>query len=91
MGCSIKAIDDEEDGFFAFCKKVEVSSKDLKDCYSIEYDFARKLHKEKKFKGARLIKGVRLLLAMRDLEREHLQEDADYEKYLELKRKFEPN
>ena len=90
MGCSLKAIDDDEEDFYAFCKKVKVSPRELKGCYCVEYELAISLHNNKKFTGDRLLKGVALMMALRDLDREALEESAEYKKYLELKAKFEP-
>ena len=90
MGCSFKAIDDDQDDFDTFCKGVSIKSSDLDGCYGNKYYYARKLCREKKLIGPALLKAVDLMMQMDAIEKQFAEDTKLYKHYLELKDRFEP-
>lgn len=90
MGCSFKAIDDDQDDFDHFCRTVSIKSSDLDGCYGTKYRYAKKLCTEKKLIGPALLKAVDLMLQMDAIEKQFAEDTKLYKHYLELKDRFEP-
>jgi hypothetical protein len=90
MGCSFKAISEDEDDFDYFCKQVKIKTNDLDGCYGTKYRYAKKFYSDKKLVGPALLKAVDLMMQMDAIEKQFADDTKLYKHYLELKDRFEP-
>lgn len=86
MGCSIKAIHEDEEDWEFFQKENNLPPE--WKLYSREQDTAKKLYNGKGYTGRQLKLAVRHAIEMNDLELRHKEEWRELEKLLTLEEKY---
>lgn len=86
MGCSIKAIHEDEEDWEFFQKENNLPTE--WKLYSREQDTAKKLYHNKGYTGRQLKLAVRHAIEMNDLELRHKEEWRELEKLLTLEEKY---